>query len=215
VDGRALAADGHDARAQAGRPPRRAGRADARDAEKKAADGRLRLGYLDECGFSPSQPTTLTWARRGERKRIPYENPQGRRLNVLALATQGADAAGLYWRPSRRHLDSDDLLHFLRALPPAPVPTVVVLDNAGLHRSKAVRAAAAELRARRIYLYYLPPYSPELNDIERLFRTVKHHELPERRYPTFDALDAAVVAAFERQEAQRLTKPSSQPRKAA
>jgi hypothetical protein len=35
--------------------------------EKEAAEGRLRLGYLDECGFSPSQPTTLTWMRQGER----------------------------------------------------------------------------------------------------------------------------------------------------
>ena len=146
---------------------------------------------------------------------MPYENLQGRRLNVLALATRGEDAAGLYWMTSRRHLDSADLLHFLRALPPAPVPTVVVLDNAGLHRSKEVRAAMADLRGRRIFLYYLPPYSPELNDIERLFRTIKHHELPERRYPTFDALEDAVVAAFERQEAHLLTKPSSQPGKAA
>ena len=153
--------------------------------------------------------------RRGERTRIPYENPRGRRLNVLALTTQCEDAAELYWMTSRRHLDSGDLLHFLRELPPAPVPTVIVLDNAGSHRSREVRAARAELRRRRIYLYYLPPSSPELNDIERLFRTIKHHELPERRYPTFDALDAAVVAAFERQETRRLSKPSTQPGKAA
>ena len=153
--------------------------------------------------------------RRGERKRAPYENPQGRRLNVLALTTQEADAEALYWMPSRRHLDAGDLLHFLRELPPAPVPTVVVLDNAGLHRSKEVRAARAALRERRIFLYYLPPYSPELNDIERLFRTIKHHELPERRYPTLDALEDAVGAAFERQEARLLAKPSSQPGEAA
>ena len=153
--------------------------------------------------------------RRGERTRIPHENPQGRRLNVLALTTQCEDAAELHWMTSRRHLDSGDLLHFPRELPPAPVPTVIVLDDAGFHRSREVRAARAELRRRRIYLYYLPPSSPELNDIERLFRTIKHHELPERRYPTFDALDAAVVAAFERQETRRLSKPSTQPGKAA
>ena len=153
--------------------------------------------------------------RRGERTRIPYENPQGRRLNVLALTTQCEDAAELYWMTSRRHLDSGDLLHFPRELPPAPVPTVIVLDNAGSHRAREVRAARAELRRRRIYLYYLPPYSPELNDIERLFRTIKHHELPERRYPTFDALDAAAAAAFERQETRRLSKPSTHPGKAA
>jgi len=146
---------------------------------------------------------------------MPYENPQGRRLNVMAVLAQRKGTAELHWMTSRRHLGSVDFLHFLRGLPPAPVPTVIVLDNAGFHRSEEVRAARADLWQRRIYLYYLPPYSPEPNDIERLFRTIKHHELPERRYPTFDALDAAVVAAFERQEAQRLTKPSSQPRKAA
>jgi putative transposase len=153
--------------------------------------------------------------RRGQRKRMPYENPQGRRLNVMAVVAQCRDDAELHWMTTRRHLGAVDLLHFLRELPPAPVPTVIVLDNAGFHRSKDVQAARADLWQRRIYLYYLPPYSPELNDIERLFRTIKHHELPERRYSTFDALDAAVVAAFERQEAHRLTKPSSQSRQAA
>ena len=146
---------------------------------------------------------------------MPYENPERRRLNVMAVIAQCQDTSELHWMTSRRHLGSVDFLHFLRELPPAPVPTVIVLDNAGFHRAQDVRAAKADLRQRRIYLYYLPPDSPELNDIERLFRTIKHHELPERRYPTFDALDTAVVTAFKRQEAKRLTKPSSQPRKAA
>jgi putative transposase len=153
--------------------------------------------------------------RRGERERMPYENPERRRLNVMAVIAQCQDTAELHWMTTRRHFGSVDLLHFLREPPPAPVPTVIVLDNVGLHRAQAVRTAWAELWQRRIYLYYLPPHSPELNDIERLFRAIKHHELPERRYPTFDALDAAVAAAFKRQEARRLTKPSNQPRKAA
>jgi putative transposase len=147
---------------------------------------------------------------------MPYENPERRRLNVMAVVTQcRRDTAELHWMTTRRHFGSVDLLHFLRELPPAPVPTVIVLGNGGFHRSQDVRVARAELWQRRIYLYYLPPYSPELNDIERLFRTIKHHELPERRYSTFDALDAAVVAALKRQEAKRLTKPSTRPRKAA
>jgi transposase len=146
---------------------------------------------------------------------MPYENPERRRLNVMAVIAQYEDTAELHWMTTRRHFGSVDFLHFLRELPPAPVPTVIVLDNVGFHRAKDILAARAELWQRRIYLYYLPPYSPELNDIERLFRTIKHHELPERRYSTFDALDAAVVAAFKRQEAKRLPKPSSQPGKAA
>lgn len=157
----------------------------------------------------------MSWVRRGGRKRVPYENPQRRRLNAMAVSTiHGADRS-LYWTLSRRHFDADDLLHFLRELPPAPVPTVIALDNANFHRSHAVRDARPELRGRGIHLYFLPSYSPKLNDIERLFRTVKHHELPERTYPTLDGLELAVDNAFGRCEAKLLTQHANQPRKAA
>lgn len=157
----------------------------------------------------------MSWVRRGERKRVPYENPQRRRLNAMAVSTRHGDVRALYWMLSRGHFDANDLLHFLRALPPAPVPTVIVLDNANFHRGHAVRDARPELRRRGIHLYFLPPYSPKLNDIERLFRTVKHHELPERTYLTLDRLERAVSDAFSRCEAKLLTQHANQPRKAA
>ena len=111
--------------------------------------------------------------RRGERKRMPYENPERRRLNVMALATQGQDAGALYWMTTRRHFGAGDFLHFLRELPPAPVPTVIVLDNVGFHRAREVRDARVDLRRCGIYLYYLPPYSPDLNPIEKAFSKLK------------------------------------------
>jgi hypothetical protein len=77
--------------------------------------------------------------RRGERKRMPYENPERRRLNVMAIITQCQDTAELHWMTTRRHFGSVDLLHFLRELPPTPVPTVIVLDNSA---STAPRTSA-------------------------------------------------------------------------
>lgn len=144
---------------------------------------------------------TLTWVRHGERKRVPYENPQRRRLNVLAATVQWADQRELHWLPARRHFGSVDVVYSIEQLAVPGQPTIVVLDNASFHRDQLVRAAVPQLRAQGVYLYYLPAYSPELNDIERLFRTIKHHELPERTYATFDALEAAVQAAFARAEA--------------
>jgi putative transposase len=41
--------------------------------------------YLDECGFSPSLPVSYSWTLRGERKLLPYENPQGRRVNAISV----------------------------------------------------------------------------------------------------------------------------------
>jgi putative transposase len=157
----------------------------------------------------------LSWVRRGERKRVPYENPQRRRLNVLAATVQRADQTGLHWLPVRRSFDAVDLVGCLEQLADSDLRTVVVLDNAGFHRAGLVRAALPDLWRQRVYLYYLPPYSPELNDIERLFRVIKHHELPERTYPTFDALQEAVHQAFSRYEDAHCLKPALHPGLAA
>ena len=48
---------------------------------------------------------------------------------------------------------------------------VVVLDNLGSHKGKAVRAA---IRAVGAKLLFLPPYSPDLNPIEQVFAKLKH-----------------------------------------
>ncbi|MFO0953267.1 MAG: transposase [Isosphaeraceae bacterium] len=80
-------------------------------------------------------------------------------------------------------------------MPWSRVPRVVVLDNAGLHTGRVVRAARAGL-AGGIYLYFLPPYSPELNEIEPVFRQVKYQEMPQRSYTTRPGLREAVEEAF-------------------
>ena len=119
---------------------------------------------------------------------MKHEYPQGRRVNALAAY----DPVGRWLdaRPFERTITSDDLLAYLRGLPAADVPRVVVLDNAGLHTSKVVKAARRALAKGGVYLYYLPPYSPELNDIERLFRVIKHHELPERTWTAAQLAEA-------------------------
>ena len=48
---------------------------------------------------------------------------------------------------------------------------IVVMDNLGSHKSKAVRDAIKAVGAR---LWFLPPYSPDLNPIEQAFAKVKH-----------------------------------------
>jgi len=66
-------------------------------------------------------------------------------------------------------LDSYDLLGFLGALPRAEVPRVVVLDNAGLRTSHVVRRARQRRAIAGVYVIFLPPYSPVLNEIEQVF----------------------------------------------
>jgi transposase len=58
----------------------------------------------------------------------------------------------------------------------------VILDNAAYQRAKFVQDLAKKLD---ITLLYLPPYSPNLNLIERLWKFVKKQSLNNRYYETF------------------------------
>ena len=57
------------------------------------------LCHLDEAGFALTLPTTYSWYIEGARLRVPYQAPQGRRVNVIgAYFTHGPDAGRLAYR---------------------------------------------------------------------------------------------------------------------
>jgi putative transposase len=157
----------------------------------------------------------MSWVRAGERKYVPYENPQRRRYNTLALYAPDGVQPAFDWIGSPRAVTGADLVAFLLERPPCPVPLVIVLENASLHHSRVVQEALHRLWAKRIYFCFLPPYSPELNEIEAVFRVIKHCDLPERVYTPLAALEAAVDGAYTRFEEKLLTQSSHQLRPAA
>ncbi|MDQ5850915.1 MAG: transposase, partial [Chloroflexota bacterium] len=75
---------------------------------------------------------------------------------------------------------------------------VIVLDNYSVHRSQAVTDYLPRLQAAGIEFFFLPPYSPDLNLIEGVWRHVKHEAMPVRSYATAQALQAAVDEALDR-----------------
>ena len=66
----------------------------------------------------------------------------------------------------------------------------VVLDNARYQRTAPVREEAARLN---IDLLFLPPYSPNLNLIERVWTLVKKLALAARVLPDFDAFQESII----------------------
>jgi transposase len=146
---------------------------------------------------------------------VRYEYPQGRRVNALAAYAPYGPAPWLDALPFARTLTSDDLIAYLKALPAAEEPRVVVLDNASLHISKATKAARPALARLGIYLYYLPPYSPELNEIEAVFKQIKHHEIPKRSYTSKTELREAVEQGFRSYRLKLRPKPCHQLRPTA
>jgi putative transposase len=162
----------------------------------------LTLAYLDECGFSPSQPVNYSWTLAGTRKPVPYENPCRRRVNAFGILIADGPEPMLLWDKAPRSLTSQDLLTVLQDVPRRGGRLVVVMDNGSIHGSHVIKDAVADLRAQGIECYYRPADSPELTAIEPIFGGSKHHGLPERRYQTvaalMDAIDTAVTEAAER-----------------
>ncbi len=56
--------------------------------------------------------------------------------------------------------------------------TVVILDNSPIHKSKKFMTKMEEWKENDLLVYFLPPYSPELNLIEILWRRIKYQWLP-------------------------------------
>ena len=69
---------------------------------------------------------------------------------------------------------------------------VLVMDQAGWHKSKALKLPDG------ITVLLLPPYSPELNPVENLWHYLRSHYLSNRAYDDYDALLAAGTEAYRR-----------------
>ena len=63
---------------------------------------------------------------------------------------------------------------------------IVVMDCAGWHKSRAL------IVPWNIQIMYLPPYSPELNPVEKLWQYLKSNTIKNRIYSTLDELEDAV-----------------------
>ena len=73
---------------------------------------------------------------------------------------------------------------------PEDVHALMIMDGAGWHKSKELQIPA------NISILLLPPYSPELNPVELIWRQLRQRKLSNRLYPTIDDLEAAVDEAW-------------------
>ncbi|MET8630557.1 transposase [Kitasatospora sp. NPDC004669] len=189
----------------------------------EAHTGERDLIFLDESGFAPTMPTGYTWSRVGQRAVVPKEDTKNRRVNVLGAQIVGT-VPDLLWQPTCGKIDAGVLLEFVcadlaglpggagalelaadglgaQAMPvwARPRPCTVVLDNASAHTAKAFKGRREQLAKIGVELFYLPPRSPELNDIELVWRQAKYQDYPHRAQTSTDAIGKAVNQAMNHQ----------------
>ena len=129
-----------------------------------------RLVFVDETWIKTNMAPLRGWAQRGQRLKGYAPHGHWRTMTFLAaLRTDGISAPCVFDGPINTRC-------FQAWVEQELVPTlrpgdIVILDNLASHKAKAVRQAVQGAGAR---LWFLPPYSPDLNPIEQAFAKIKH-----------------------------------------
>jgi transposase len=138
----------------------------------KAYQGRLdpaRLVFIDETWAKTNMTRLCGWAPRGRKLMAKVPHGHWRTLTFLAaLRHDRIDAPCVIDGP----INGESFLAYVeQVLAPTLKPgDIVIIDNLGSHKGKAVRRA---IRATGARLFFLPPYSPDLNPIEQVFAKLK------------------------------------------
>jgi transposase len=156
----------------------------------------VRVFFMDEARFGQKGTLTRVWAEKGSRPTVVRQTRYEWAYMYGAVDPITGDSSALL----ARHVNTATMNEFLRILSAevgANDHVVLALDRAGWHMSKGLELPA------NITLLHLPPYSPELNCIERLWLYIKSHFLSNRVYADYDHLVRVGGDAYRTIEPQR------------
>jgi transposase len=132
------------------------------------------------------------WIERGKEHAIK-SNTRRRRLNINGAINIRTMSAQIRFDDTIDATSTIALFEQIEKANPTASCIIVICDNARYYRSKAV---AEYLQTSRIKLEFLPPYSPNLNLIERFWKFFKREVLYNRYYDTFDKYKSACKKFF-------------------
>ncbi|MEF2074960.1 IS630 family transposase, partial [Consotaella aegiceratis] len=157
-----------------------------------------RLVFIDETWTKTNMAPLRGWGPRGQRLKASV--PFGHWKTSTFIAALRHDRVEAPWLIDGPVNGERFLLYVQQVLVPTLKPgDIVVMDNLGSHKGKAVRRA---IRAAGAKLLFLPKYSPDLNPIEQLFAKLKHllRKAGERTYQAVSDAIAQILASISSDE---------------
>ena len=126
--------------------------------------------YLDETGIDDNEVFEHTWSPKG--KRAPAKKSGFKKVRLSILGALNGDrffAPFLFEGSCNRQIIESYFEDFL--VPELRPGQVIVMDNASFHKNGRIQEI---IENAGCFLIYLPPYSPELNPIEKCWSWVKN-----------------------------------------
>ena len=156
--------------------------------QKHEDQGKIDLYYFDEAGFSLDPTIPYAWQEPNSVIELPARRDG--RINVLGFMNRHNDLHPFMFEESIHTgvvmACFDAFCHTITE------KTVVVIDNASIHTSEDFADRIPYWKKQGLIIKYLPPYSPELNLIEILWRRIKYTWLPFSAYECLNALSEAL-----------------------
>lgn len=137
--------------------------------QKQAKREGAEIYFEDESGIRSDAAVGKTWGRIGK---TPVVKRTGRRysLNLVSAISPRGELRFMFTKGS---FGAKEFVEFLaRLLKTTPRKVFVIADGHPAHKSKLVKEFIAE-NEKRIKLFFLPPYSPELNPDELVWNALK------------------------------------------
>lgn len=150
----------------------------------EARDGLIDLRYFDQAGFTLAPCIPYAWQDTGTHIEVPCSN--SKRLNVLGL--MGKEGSFKSWVFDGTVSSAIVVAFFDELADSLTRPMAAVIDNASIHTSHEFTQNLEEWRKKGLIIVNIPPYSPELNLIEILWRKIKYEWMPFSAYQSFQTL---------------------------
>ena len=138
---------------------------------RQAQQQRAEIYFGDEAGVRSDCHAGTTWGAKGQ---TPVVVSTGQRNSVNMISAVSA-RGHLRFMLTKGRVNGPVFVEFLkRMMHNAQRPIFLILDGGSFHHSRPVRDYVESLGGK-LQLFFLPPYSPELNPDEQVWNYVKHH----------------------------------------
>jgi transposase len=140
--------------------------------------------FFDEARFGTHSKIGHGWFKKGSRTpvkvKLGFQNfylysavdPESGKDFTLMLPNVNTDCMNIFLSKIAEEIQNQSI--------------IIIMDGAGWHRSKDLEIPS------NIEIIYLPPYSPELNPVERMWLYIKQRTIRNKVYDTLESLEEVI-----------------------
>ena len=152
--------------------------------EHRYEKGEIDIVYGDESQISEEGYVPYGWQFKDED--VCVVSSKSTHINCFGLISRGNR---FFYKTTTENITSDFIIEQLDMFSfSIKKESIVILDNAKIHRSKKMIEMQKIWASRNLFIFFLPPYSPHLNIIERHWKELKARWLDSKYYIEADLL---------------------------